>query len=137
MEESKALPPPLTRPPRGLIGPTPITQPQPPPFHVYLPKDIGIDPLSGSRSDTYSSFIFYNIPSSQWKIRIHEFYSWLQLQMARPGATLERMLYSFVFKFTGTLFEWCISFGEYRQIEFIRSNSIIIALAGIQNEFIG
>lgn len=56
--------------------------------------------------------------------------------MARLGATLERTLYTFVLRFIRTLFEWYVSFGEYQKIEFINSNSIIVALARTHNEFI-
>lgn len=114
-QESTAPPlPPPSGPSGGPTGLTPTALPQPPPFHVDLPKDMDIDPPLGFRSRTYKSFTFDDIPPSQWRTRIHELYSWLQLQMAKLGAILESTLYSFVLRFIGTLFEWYDSLGEHQ-----------------------
>lgn len=60
-------------------GPGPSAPPQPSLFHVKIPDNMDIDPLSRGGSRIYRLFTFDDIPQSQWRTRIYEFHCWLQL----------------------------------------------------------
>lgn len=57
--------------------------------------------------------------------------------MAKPGANLQQVLYSFALRFIGSLAEWYHGLGEYRQLQFIQAASIDLVLNVIHREFMG
>lgn len=58
-------------PPQGLALTTPPSLQS---YNVKLPKEMGIDPPTGSSTGSYRSFTFDDISPFQWRIRIHKFY---------------------------------------------------------------
>ncbi|KAK3204836.1 hypothetical protein Dsin_018882 [Dipteronia sinensis] len=63
--------------------------------------------------------------------------AWLDLQMAKFEQTLEAILREFFSRFTGSLRDWYQALGEYRQLQFVRSQSTSHAMGIVFREFLG
>lgn len=57
--------------------------------------------------------------------------------MTKPGAELEAVVGEFASRFIGTLRDWFQSLGGYRQLQFIKADTVAGILGLIYREFIG
>ncbi|GMN28523.1 hypothetical protein TIFTF001_041183 [Ficus carica] len=78
-----------------------------------------------------------DIPPSKWRDRFQEFNAFLFLQVQKPNSQIGKILLDFVSRFTGILYDWWISLGEYRQLMFLQTESIKITLSQLYTEFCG
>lgn len=57
--------------------------------------------------------------------------------MQKPDVELKFILYQFVARFTGNLWDWFASKNEYSQLQFVNSSTIIQAISRLDVEFMG
>ncbi|KAK1556952.1 hypothetical protein Q3G72_015133 [Acer saccharum] len=82
-------------------------------------------------------FTLDNAFPDTWRKRISEMSAWLDLQLSKPKYDLEAALREFVSRFTGSLRDWYQALGEYRQLQFVRADSVSQAMGHIFKEFLG
>ncbi|GMN65887.1 hypothetical protein TIFTF001_034955 [Ficus carica] len=78
-----------------------------------------------------------DIPPSQWRDGFHEFKAFLFLQVQKPHSQPREILLDFASRFTGILYDWWVSLGEYKQLMFLQTESIEAALSQLYAEFCG
>ncbi|KAH9792689.1 hypothetical protein KPL71_004228 [Citrus sinensis] len=99
-------------------------------------------PLQPQAQNTYKPsngawFTFDDIPIVKWREKLSEMSAWVDLQMIRPGETIESILMEFVTRFTGSLRDWFDSLGPYRQLQFVQLPNVSSALVILDEQFIG
>ena len=75
-----------------------------------------------NRSDTAPKplngpwFTLDDIPKAKWPSRLQEFTAWIDVQMLRPGSSVQSVLREFNSRFLGSLRDWFDSLSQYRQL---------------------
>ncbi|GMN72833.1 hypothetical protein TIFTF001_055283, partial [Ficus carica] len=128
------------------ISPQPIMMNQPPPEPMMSEvQDETPEVTQQPRQPAQTSKTISNgkvqlitlddIPHSQWRDRFQEFKAFLFLQVQKPHSQPREILLDFASRFTGILYDWWVSLGEYKQLMFLQTESIEAALSQLYAEF--
>ncbi|GMN71572.1 hypothetical protein TIFTF001_055167, partial [Ficus carica] len=126
-------------------SPQPIMMNQPPPEPMMSEvQDETPEVTQQPRQPAQTSKTTFNgkvqlitLPHSQWRDRFQEFKAFLFLQVQKSHSQPREILLDFASRFTGILYDWWVSLGEYRQLMFLQTESIEAALSQLYAEFCG
>ena len=82
-------------------------------------------------------FTLDDIPKAKWPSRLQEFTAWIDIQMLKPGSSVQSVLREFSSRFLGSLRDWFDSLGQYRQLQFIQILDVATALGLLYKQLIG
>ncbi|KAK2662552.1 hypothetical protein Ddye_001126 [Dipteronia dyeriana] len=108
--------------------PTPIVD-EPPEHRPQAPASIP-RPTNGP---------WFNLEDSatrQWRRKISEMSTWIDLQTVIRENNTKTILREFISKFTGSLRDWYQAFREYRQLQLVRCSSVSQAMGILFREFL-
>ena len=88
-------------------------------------------------TDSKHLFTLDNALPSRGHDEIFSMYSWCIAELQAPNATIAQTIAKFVARITGTLREWWINLGEYRQRQAAQCKTLEDFFTIVHNEFLG